>query len=156
MNTFTKMIAAVLVSASAQAQADGFVCTSESGTVVKVFNHTQPSKGTRTGAIMVVSDSSVGYGNKTIATFKETDGLLTSKELAYIAKVDLRFKDSSRKGELIAGTKLGELKTIQLHLNFSYAHPIENGDLVSGRIYLNKRNDQTLSEKVSCARYLKN
>lgn len=149
-------IAAVVMMAGVQAKADGFVCTSESGLNIKVYNHTQPDLGTRTGAIMVVSDSSINAGNKTIATFKDVTGLLTSKELLYTGKVDLRFNDTARKGELIGGTKLGELSKIMLNVNFSYLHPVSYGEELSAHLYLVKRNGDVLDESVSCARYLKN
>lgn len=150
------VLTAAALMATTQAKADGFVCTTETGMNVKVFNHTQPELGTRTGAIMVVSDSSVNSGRKTIATFKDLTGTLTSKELVYTSKVDLRFNDSGRKGEWIGGTKLGELSSVVLKLNFSYAAPKEESEYVSGKLILNKRNGEVLREAVDCARYLKN
>lgn len=147
---------AALILTGIQAKADGFVCTTESGIIAKVFNHTHPEMGTRTGAVMIISDSNISAGNKTIATFKHSTGLLKSKELLYTGKVDLRFSDISRKGELIGGTKLGELAEIKLNVNFNYLYPVADGDLVSGRLHLHKRNGVVLSEFASCARYLKN
>lgn len=156
MKSIVTIAAAAMIFAGTQAKADGFVCTSESGLVVKVYNHTQPEMGTRSGAIMIVSDSNINAGNKTIATFKDSTGLLKSKELVYTGKVDLRFNDSSRKGELIGGTKLGELAKIMLSVNFSYAHPVAYGETLTGYVYLVKRNDTVLSETANCVRYLKN
>ncbi len=155
MNAFITL-AATLLLVTAQAQADGFICTTESGLNVKIFNHTQPSMGTRTGAIMVVSDSSINAGNKTIATFKDLTGTLKSNSLIYTGKVDLRFNDSSRKGELIGGTKLGQLASIQMELGFSYLRPEKHGDFIRGSLDLNKRNGEVISERANCTRYLKN
>lgn len=146
---------ALLLAASA-AKADGFVCQTESGLNVKVFNHVQPTEGTRTAAIMVISDSSVGDGNKTIAKFNQAQGTLSSEGSEYTADVDLRFKDSRRKGENIAGTKLGELQMIQLKVDFSYATPTEAGDESEAVLILSKRNGEVLSEGAVCTRYLKN
>lgn len=156
MKVLATIATAVMAFAATQAKADGFICTSESGLVVQVYNHTQPEMGTRTGAIMIVSDSNVGFGNKTIAKFTDSTGLLKSKALVYTAKVDLRYNDSSRKGELIGGTKLGELSKILLDLNFSYSHPVAHGELVKGSVTLVKRDGTVLQETANCTRYLKN
>ncbi|GIL17748.1 MAG: hypothetical protein BroJett040_14990 [Oligoflexia bacterium] len=147
-------IATLLV--GSMAFADGFVCTSESGLNVKVFHHTQPEMGTRTAAIMVISDSQVGGGNKTIAKFTDVKGTLSSSHLTYVGNVDLRFADSRKKGELIGGTKLGQLDTIELDVNFSYMNPLENGELTEATLTLNKRNGDQIIEAAQCVRYLKN
>lgn len=138
------------------AHADGFKCISESGLAIKVFNHTQPEDGTRTGAVMVVSDANVGFGNKTIASFKAEKGVLASKELVYTAKVDLRMSESNRQGELIGGTKLGYLSKLSLIVHFSYAAPLADGERVGATLKLTKRDGEQLFESVSCTRYLKN
>lgn len=150
------MIALLTMVTSTVAFADGFNCTSESGLNVKVYNHTDANKGTRTGSIMVISDSSVGAGNKTIAKMSDVKGTLSSKKAVYTAKVDLRFADSSHKGELIAGTKLGQLAKIELMVDFSYGAPVKAGEQVEGLLVLTKRNSAEIVENISCVRYLKN
>jgi len=141
-----------------QAWADGFRCQSIDGDLnVSVFNHTQPEIGTRVGAVMVLSDPSVKAGRKTIARFTGVNGTLASDSLTYIAKVDLRFKDSRRKGELLAGTRLGQLAEIQLDVDgFTYLQPIADGDLVSGTLSLTKRSGDIIEVAMDCVRYLKN
>lgn len=136
------------------AMADGFVCASE-GLNVKVYNHTDPNQGTRTGAVMVVSSPDVGFGNKTIAKFTDANRTLESKNLIYTADVDLRYKDSGRKGELIGGTKLGQLDQIKLVVYFSYGAPVKDGDEVRARLRLVKRNGESSSIAMNCIRYLK-
>lgn len=150
------MIALLTVLSSTVAMADGFVCTSESGLNLKVYNHTNANQGTRTAAVMVISDSSVGAGNKVIARFTDVKGTLTSKSQIYTANVDLRFSDSNRKGELIGGTKLGQLDQIELAVDFSYAEPMAHGEETKAFLTLIKRNGAELIESVSCLRYLKN
>ncbi len=138
------------------AHADGFLCMSDDGLNVKVFNHTSANEGTRSVAKLIVSDENVGYGNKTIATFSAAHSLVASYKQTYVANVDLRFKDSSRKGELIGGTKLGELAQIVLSVDFSYANPLSNDDTVNGTLTLIKRDGEELIEAMNCKRYLKN
>jgi hypothetical protein len=150
------ILALTVIAAATVARADGFVCQTESGLNVKVYNHTDASQGTRTGAIMILSDSSVGAGNKTVATFSHVKGTLASTSANYVADVDLRFSTSNRKGELLAGTKLGEVDMIVLSVDFSYAAPVEAGEELSGELTLIKRNGQTIIEQASCERYLKN
>ena len=156
MKTLFAVIGLALASSS-PAFSDGFVCSSaEENLVVKIYNKTDPEAGTRTGAIMVLSDSSVGVGNKTIAKFTDSEGNLGSRSSVYSANVDLRFNNSGRKGELIAGTKLGELKNIIVDLDFSYTRPLEAGEYVRGDMTLIKRDGDKILVYLDCARYLKN
>lgn len=151
------VIALVALVASANAMADGFVCqTLDESLNVKVYNHVQPSEGTRNAAIMVVSDPNVQDGRKTIATFSDASGLLDNESTVYTSKVDLRFSNSDSKGELIGGTKLGQLKKIVLDVAFNYSYPMEAGDLTKGTIHLHKRNGDIISLDAECERYLKN
>jgi hypothetical protein len=144
-----------LVTANA-AFADGFVCQTVDGSLnIKVFNHVQAEEGTRNAAVMVLSDPAVSSGRKTIARFTDVNGTLDSESASFVADVDLRFADSRRKGELILGTKLGELDQVYLDLDYSYNSPVEAGEEVEGQITLVKRNGKLVSEDVLCTRYLK-
>jgi hypothetical protein len=152
------MVVAVLASFAslAQARADGFSCqTSEGDLNVRMFNHTQAVEGTRNAAVMVLSDTGVQAGRKTIARFTDVNQTLTNHGATYVARVDLRYNDSGRKGELVSGTKLGELKTIHVDVAFSYARPLRAGQVVYGSMQLVKRNGQKIIRDLSCERYLK-
>jgi hypothetical protein len=149
------ILALATIMASQVTLADGFRCKTESGLNVKVYNHTDAAQGTRTASFMVISDENIGYGNKTIASFSDIKNTLSSKELVFVADVDLRVSESSRKGESIGGTKLGQLDQIVLSVAFSYAYPIRDGDMSRGRLYLVKRNGEELSDAAVCTRYLK-
>lgn len=151
-----KVLFTIALLAGSFAQADGFTCQTDSGLVVKVYNNTQPSKGTRTAAVMVISDSRVNQGNKTIARFTEANGRVESSALVYTADVDLRFTDSARGGELIAGTKLGYIDTIKLYVDFSYARPVPAGDELNAALQVVKRDGEKIVEEAICQRYLKN
>jgi hypothetical protein len=68
--------------------------------------------------VMVISDSTIQHGRKTIARFTAEAGTLEALATVagerFVGDVDLRFNDSGRAGELIGGTKLGELAEITL------------------------------------------
>ena len=144
-----------LVLTTTAAHADGFHCSSTDGSLdVKVFNHVNPELGTRTGAVMVLSNPEVAYGSKTIARFQDVN--LSSDGATYLANVDLRFSDSARKGELIAGTKLGYIDTIRLALDHNYNLPVEHGTSLRGWLDITKRDGDVISMNMDCVRYLKN
>lgn len=153
MKTFI-FIAAIALSFSAHA--DGFKCETDSGLIVQVYNHTDANNGTRTGAVMVISEPTYQRGNRTIASFSAEKKTLTSKSLSYVGNVDLRVKESNRKGELLLGTKLGYVDQIALHVDFSYARPTVNGALMMAELVVLKRDGSTISESAGCERYLKN
>ncbi len=149
-------LSAVASLASSVAMADGFVCKSEGGLTVKMYNNVTPSAGTRNAAVMILSDDSISYGRKTIARFTDVKGTLSNSGASYEANVDLRFNDIGRKGELVLGTKLGELDRIYVDVAFSYADPVSALELVAGTITATKRNGEIIEQALECSRYLKN
>lgn len=150
------LLALALVFASNSAFADGFVCYNEFEALeVKVYNHTQASRGTRNAAVMILADTGINYGNKTIAKFTDWNQTLSNVGTIYTAKVDHRFLDSGREGELIAGTKIGNLKTIELDVDFSYDFPAPEGTEFRGDLTLLKRSGGKIQVAMVCSRYLK-
>jgi len=162
----TLALIAVVLGSITTAHADGFRCEgANTGITIQVYNHTNPEIGTRVPAVMVVADSMVRSPNKTVAVFN-----WENKTLAYLGnglfqgKVDLRYIETSRKGENIAGTKLGYLQSINLQIlshfgkNFDYsrADQFKNNEILDSRISYIKRNGEILEEKAICSRYLKN
>ena len=136
--------------------ADGFVCYSDAQHLkIHAYNEVQLELGTRNPAVMVLSDTAVNVGRKTIAKFDSANSVLNNDGALYTAKVDLRFNDSERKGENLAGTKLGEVKTILLDVAFSYADPVSAGTELPGTMTIIKRNGEQWSFDVDCTRYLK-
>lgn len=141
---------------SAPAFADGFYCENlEANIRVKAYNQVAPEHGTRNSAVMVLSNPAVSGGRKTIATFEEADGLLTNSGSHYIGHVDMRFNNSARGGELLAGTKLGEVKDVVLDVEFSYAQPVDDEAELAGVLTLEKRNGDVITVDLLCERYLK-
>jgi hypothetical protein len=99
---------------------------------------------------MVVSDTEVQSGRKTIARFTEESGTLTVKDLEeagtkFIGKVDLRFNDSERAGEYLFGTRLGEIAKIEL-----YPANYEDAQGDEGYVTIRKRNGSVKYVDVSC------
>lgn len=139
--------------AAGTAHADGFLCQTDDGLDVKVFNHVSAIEGARTAAQMVISDDNIAFGNKTIATFSDAESALASYRQTYVANVDLRLKN--RQGERIGATQLGEISQIVLSVDFNYADLRENDDTVNGRLTLVKRDGRELIDAVNCKRYLK-
>lgn len=151
------LLVASLMVLSSVAMADGFKCEQlDSGLNIKVFNKTDASAGTRNAAVMVLSDSNIGSGNKTIASFKANKRTLGQNGTSYMAQVDLRVSESSRSGENILGTKLGQIAKIYVDVDHNYNEPMANGEYTTGTISIEKRNGDVKSFDLDCARYLKN
>ena len=148
--------ALALVSTASVAQADGFRCQTVEGDLnVQVYNQTDAQLGTREAAVMVLSNALVKEGRKTIAVFHAEDELVAQKGAVYTSKVDLRYKESSRKGELIGATKLGHLAFVVVAVDFSYASPMAAGEATPGTITFVKRNGEESFQELVCVRYLK-
>ncbi len=149
------IVLAALISTSAFA--DGFVCQSNDGELkVKAYHHVNAMDGTRNAAVMILSDNTIQYGNKTIAKFESAEGLLDNNGSLYTANVDLRFNNTGRQGELIGGTKLGQLDQVQLVVPFSYADPVAHGEEMISTLILIKRDGSKIFIDMTCERYLKN
>src|SRR3984957_6786176 len=100
----TLMVVALVLGTASSAFADGFVCQAKNGSLtVKAYNNTQPSIGTRTAAVLVLSDPETNAGEQTIARFTDVKGTLSSSGATYTANIDLRFKDQKNKEALVAG-----------------------------------------------------
>lgn len=148
---------AVAMGFSGAAMADGFVCQSLNGTYnVKVYNHTDASRGTRTGSIMVISDNRIKAGRKTVATFEAEKTLVSGQGAKYEANVDLRYGGSNRAGENVFGTKLGELDVIKLAIAYNYSRPVPAGEELDAQIVAVKRTGAKAKLQMVCTRYLKN
>jgi hypothetical protein len=158
-----KITLTILISAffTLSAHADGFICEGRnSGLNLKVFNHTEATAGTRTPAVMILSNP-YQNSNQTIAVFSDENRTLDYLGRGhYQARVDLRFNDSGRAGENIAGTKLGQLKTIHLQVKFNYSHAsaelANSVNEIPGELNYIKRNGEILTENAICKRYHKN
>lgn len=152
------MLILATIAASSNAMADGFRCQTTEGMAlnIQIYNHVQPANGTRNAAVIVIADPSIQQGNKTVARFEDVDGLLSNKGAKYIASVDLRHNDMGPKGRNIGGTKMAFLKTVYVDIDFTYSNPARRGAPLAGEISFVKRNGETITAELACARYLKN
>jgi hypothetical protein len=137
--------------------ADGFVCkTIEEDLNLTIYDNIYSELGTRVAAVMVISDPTVETrGRRTIAVFRQAKGTLSNFGIYYVAKVDLRYAELSRGGELLLGTRLGELGIIQVGIDFSYSHPVKKGESLHGFIDAHKRDGEEIWRNLECVRYLK-
>jgi hypothetical protein len=150
------LLVALLALTPVAAHADGFRCETASDTLnVTIYNNVDPTIGTRVPAIVILSDSRREFGNKTVATFRGATGLIKSNGASYDLDVDGRFKGVERGGEDIAGTKLIQLKTIKIGIDYSFDRPLEDGARVGGTLVLTKNDGTTISRELDCKRYLK-
>jgi hypothetical protein len=143
--------------AASSAYADGWQCqTVERDLNVAVYNHTQPSQGTRNAAIMIVADPAVQAGRKTVATFTDIEQTLSSQGSTYTAFASQAVNQGARGGEYLSGTRLMYVRALQLQVAFNYAVPTAARALVPGRLLVEKINGERLVRNMVCARYLKN
>jgi hypothetical protein len=149
------LVFSLVLAAAPAAFADGWVCQTAQGLRAAVYNHTAATVGTRSGAVMILSDETVQEGRKAIARFTDTHGTLGNSGATYVANVDLRFADSRRAGEYLAGTRLGYVDQVILDIDFSYAAPVAEGTTAEGDLIVVKRDGKRIVQSVECSRYLK-
>jgi len=150
-------VLAALTGAAQSAHADGFVCaTYDRELLVKVYNHTQPSQGTRNAAVMIVSDPSAPAGKQTIAVFRDTDSTLQSFGATYLATVSPRTLPNLNLADtFISAFSLDSIQELDLSVNFSYGLPVVKDGIVDGMLVIQKLNGETVRKEVTCTRYLK-
>jgi len=152
------MIAGLALVAASVAHADGFVCQTQNGAMnLQVYDYTQAAQGTRSPAILVLSDSQASAGFKTIARFTNVKGTLTHSGSTYFANVDLRFSDQSNKTALVGGKVLLEdTDTIQVSIAYNFNEPVKAGEFLPGVLLINTREGEQINMGLACQRYLKN
>lgn len=106
-----KLFAALTLStiATLSAQAEGFKCVA---TDYPLTIKAHASESTHGEYVVVLSNSDIQYGRKTIAVVRRA--FLNDSVLD--ATVDWRFLESNRKGELLGPTKIGNVKSFQIDL----------------------------------------
>lgn len=155
------MILAVSIFASSTAFADGFVCESQEESLkVQVYNHTEPTQGTRNPAVMVISDPSRAAGKRTLAVFRSDEGeLFADGSRFYAFSADSRLDQLSQWDAIshaIAGLEELEIMEVSLTTDFSYNRPVPNGAPVDGVLELVLKSGDLLWLEMDCKRYLKN
>lgn len=156
LNSFA--ISALMLTGSASAFADGFICEGLTfGTKIEVYNKLKAAEGTRNVSVMIVSQPSDVAGDQTIAKFSQGQKILIQKGATYIATVDGRYKGVQNQDKKIADTTLSELSTIELIVEFNYRvdTPSQKGQKFAGTANYLKENGSRISENMTCIRYKK-
>ena len=139
------------------ALADGFTCEARhTGLKIRVQNHLNPQAGTRTPEQMSISDP-LQPELKTSALFTDRNHTLSYQGHGnYLGRVDLRTAAPNLRINYIAGTRLQDLNSILLDLEFSYnpdslvlANTVPE---IPGKIFYQRRTGEVLDEPVSCKR----
>lgn len=145
---------------SARVKADGFVCENlEESLKVQVYNHTKPTRGTRSPAVMVVSDPGRELGKKTIAVFRSADGELFADGSRFYAfsadasEAELPQWDAIR--QAISGIEELEILEVSLAVDFKYSQPVPHGSPLEGVLELVLESGDLLWLEMDCVRYLK-
>jgi len=158
-----------LIFSGPQAFADGFVCNGQkTGLKITVYNQTQASAGTRTPASFVISDPVAARPNRTIASFSpdrsnssgRLDGTVEYQGYgSFVAKVSPALAESPSGDRIVAGTKLADLETIHLDVDFSYASGTARlarvTESIPAKISYHERTGAVINEAAVCTRYLK-
>jgi hypothetical protein len=157
MNVKMMILPLFALMAATAAHADGFRCqTTDGALALKMYNNTDPTVGTRTVAVMVLSDGTADAGSRTIARFTDVNETVSNSGASYVAKVDLRFNGiGEHQNAQVDDTTLGQLKTIHASVDFSYSEPVARGATISGKLVLVKRDGGELERDLDCTRYLK-
>ncbi len=157
----TLFLTCALLLISPLVYADGFRCVGLSSSLkMVVYNHTDAAHGTRTPAIFIISNPSLPKPHQTLLTFSSEEGKLKYQGYGrYLATVDAPALGANSPKTAAAGTTLGQLKSIVLDLDFSYAHDAivlaNTVASIPGTIAYQTEHGDSLDEKVSCVRYRK-
>jgi hypothetical protein len=138
--------------------ADGFRCeTRHTHIRVRVVNHRDPRLGTRSPEFMTLSDPLQPEIAASASFFSANRTLHYQGAGRYLGQVDLRSTRPELRTIFIAGTRLRDLASILLDLEFSYdPDVVQLANAVPelpGRIYYHRRRGDTLEEPVSCTRF---
>lgn len=153
----TLILIAVTFLAANQALADGFLCRTSDNTLnVKVYDHVQSNKGTRSAAVLVLSNPLANEGEHTIARFTAEQNTLENSGASFAANVDLRHVNDLNKTALLADkVAVEDVNTLELKVAFNYDAPVASGVGMDGVLLINTRTGSHERIVLDCVRYLK-
>jgi len=129
----------------------GFNCVSVDRDLVVQIVFGQGQSALRwNSAAMVVSNPHVKKGRQFVARFRSSQGMLEREGSTFIGHVLPQHPDSSRVGERIAGTTLGQLRTISVDIDFTPARAALPTTPLSAQVTYMKRNGQKLAQDFDC------
>jgi len=154
----TSIIALAALIITTTAHADGFRCLTQDHKIkATVYDNVQPAKGTRNGAIMILSQASQDSDKSTLAVFRGDNGSLTNRGPVYTGNVDMRFAEVNQAlANDEAPINMADMSQIILNIDYNMNSPVPAGEVVTGLITFNKRSGPPSTESVICTRYLKN
>ena len=152
---FLNILGFCLLSLTAtNSHADGFICESATENLqIEVYNHLDKNIGTRTVAVMVVADPSLPRGQQTVARFTHAKNRLTNTGADYSADMDAT--NEVEMSHFIGSVRLRQIESVRLDVDFSYAQPVEAGEILAADFWVNQRNGQQSRFALNCFRYLK-
>lgn len=101
---------------------------------------------------MTVTDLNVSADRSEIATFMYNDGVLNNTNGVVVGYVDLANPRTSRKGERIAGTRLGHLRSIMVDLDIDFTTRPTVGEKYSAQAVYLKKIGEELVQDLDCSR----
>ncbi len=148
----TGLFAAVLVGSTA-AKADGFLCVDESNTYgIKLYDNVQAKLGTRTPAIMILTDGSQAAGSHTLATFSQAEGTLSYVQGSYHATASF----PAAYTQTLNGVKMSQIKDLIFSINHNFNLPLQPGEKVLAQLVISDKSFKSTYLNFTCSRYLKN
>jgi hypothetical protein len=150
-------LAAVVASSimASVASAQGFICTSlDETTQIDIYlvggGSLHEFRPAPRGKMMVVKDITLNPKRQVVATFSTKEGLLRTKDTSFIGKVDPKHPDTNSSGKRVGGTRLGQLKTITVEIDYSFQEKVSDGVRLAAQVTYNKLNGEDLAEDFEC------
>jgi hypothetical protein len=126
--------------------ADSFNCDSSpvEHLHVRVQNNVEASQGTRTAAILLVTDNEATFGSRTLVSVKK----ITQNGAFWT--VDTSLSPSGTPGQKLGNFERNEVSKVQLYLpTFDYNEANKDGEEYTGHLFLFKSDDtETFSQDV--------
>lgn len=152
--------------AAPAARADQFVCQTLDGHLeARVHNHTQPTPGIRSVAIMGLWGVRSPQEKKALAVFNETDGMVLRDGTQYVTRLGLEAsaqldaaiesKGLDDYAEALLGTDISRLRGIAVKVRYNYRYSTGDRYRTTGVLMIARRDGETIVRDVNCVRYLK-
>jgi hypothetical protein len=144
-------------------RADGWKClTTNKLTRFFIFNHTSSiTGGTRTPAVLIVSNASQKRKHRTVFRFEEDKDNFHRVERSYLAVVDRRLESYLENTCEFLGDPTvkkiprNSVKAISIYVNHDPNTPSQIGDVVNGWLRVNMRDGHEYFDNLTCERYKK-
>ncbi len=141
-----------IFTASQAAKADGFICADQSGQFgIKLYDNVQPKLGTRSPAILIITDGSKEAGGKTLASFTPDQGDLHLAYGSYHATANF----PSAYNQLLEGVKMSQIKELVFSVKHDFNRPLPANQKALAQLQIHDKSQNTTYVNFTCTRYLK-